>query len=101
MVLVNKIFFKVYVATEQAKILVGVMAVVNYPMRDMIEALEDTIDEGLSFIPTTLDTYLDYKFHQELGNVDNFKDIEAQNISVKICIMQKIQSPEKVLVDNS
>ncbi|MCK5787451.1 MAG: hypothetical protein KAH32_00425, partial [Chlamydiia bacterium] len=48
---------------------------------EFIGDLDFMISDGLSFKFTTMETYIDYKLHQELGNIVPFEDLQTQNIS--------------------
>jgi len=78
--LVQKAFFKLYQQVMEKPILIGIAAVPTFPQEEFLEYMDVFNEDGYSFIPTTYEAYIEYKEYQDLGNIDQYEDLQTQNI---------------------
>ena len=80
-----KLFFKIYTTTSEGSIFEGIIAI--SPPSNSSEAIHFAQDlnfiqeDSGSFKLTTLATYMEYKLHLDRGNVEDFEDLQTQDIS--------------------
>ena len=83
--ILHKNFFKLYQTIEGQVILLGIVFMQppsnSLEVLEFVEDLEDLIEEGVSFSPTTLDVYLEFNTYKILGDITQFNDSITQNIS--------------------
>jgi hypothetical protein len=76
-----KSFFKIYQQIEGTNFLVTVVGIENLDTEEFMAELEELFDDDFSFIPTTFETYIDFKNKMSYGLLDAFDDNIKQNIS--------------------
>jgi len=78
--LFTKMFFKLYLYIGTTKVLDRIVPISSYPQDELVDYLDFFSEEGYEIVPTTLETYLDFKMYQEMGDVTKFKDLQTENI---------------------
>jgi hypothetical protein len=76
----NKIFFKLYQRVGTSAIFIGIITLQNYDSEELIYSLDELDNEEYSFIPTTLDAYLEFKLLQDAGDITKYDDLQTENI---------------------
>jgi len=76
--IVYSLFFKIYEYIDGNNVLKNIISV---PHNELIDILDELGSSDLSFVPTTLDTFIDYHTLWSIDKLDSFIDLQTQNIS--------------------